>query len=185
MVAGGASELPSREVLLIHALLNHPWLIDDQCEEIAALDFTSNSLEELRNAILSVHATNNPLDRDAIRTHLNKLGLERLVLRAERAITHRSDRFAEPDAPEALVETGWRHAVALHGKQLSLTKALDAAKRAWDEDGSEEAQARIFELKRRLFFEEQDTESSAGAIPPPHSSTDQDPIDQPADKVNV
>jgi len=185
IVAGGASDLPTREVLLIQVLLNHPWLIDDQCEEIAELEFTSNSLRELRDGILSVHAVNNPLDRTALRTQLTKLGLDRLLIRAERAITHRSDRFAEPDADAALARTGWRHAVALHGKQLSLKRALDAAQRAWDEDGSEQAQARIFELKRRLFFEDQDTDLSAEAVSQPLPGYQANPGDVTPDPTST
>ncbi len=181
LVSGGAADLPSREVLLIKALLNHPWLIDDDCEEIVELYFTSNSLAELRDAILSVHASNNPLDRTLLRTQLTKLGLDRLVIRAERAITHRSDRFAEPDAEPPLVETGWRHALALHAKQLGLKRALDAAQRAWDEDGSEQAQARIFELKRQLFFEDQNTDQPSETIAQPNFSPENPPDDVTVD----
>ena len=49
---------------------------------------------------------------------------------AERAITHRSDKFAEPDADAAGVESGWRHAVALHESQVGLKRALEAAEQA-------------------------------------------------------
>ena len=37
IVAGGAVALPSREALLLRTLLNHPWLVEDHAEEIAAL----------------------------------------------------------------------------------------------------------------------------------------------------
>ena len=151
LVSGGSSEPSTREALLLHALLNHPWLIDDHCEEIAALEFTSNALTKLRDGILSAHASINPLDRSALRTHLSRSGLDHLVLRAERAITHKSDKFAEPEAEQADALQGWLHAVSLHVQQSGLHKALDAARRAWDEDGSEEALAQIFELKRSVL----------------------------------
>ena len=186
LVAGGGADLPPREVALIRTLLNHPWLIDDQCEEIAALEFASHSLSQLRDGILSVHASNNPLDRQTLHTQLSMLGLSRIAERTARALTHKSDRFAEPDAERTLVETGWRHAVTLHARQSSLKQALDAARRAWDEDGSEEAQAQIFELKRRLFLEDQETgaitatspdnENGSGNVSPPQETTESDTV---------
>ena len=44
IVAGGAVALPSREALLLRTLLNHPWLVEDHAEEIAALPLTSPAL---------------------------------------------------------------------------------------------------------------------------------------------
>jgi DNA primase len=68
---------------------------------------------------------------------------------AERAITHRSDKFAEPDADAAGVESGWEHAVALHQAQVGLKRALHAAERALHADPSEDDLARIVQLARQ------------------------------------
>ena len=69
---------------------------------------------------------------------------------AERAITHRSDKFAEPEAEAPDVEVGWRHAVALHETQVGLKRALAAAERDWQAAPTEEAWDRIAEIQRRL-----------------------------------
>jgi DNA primase len=68
----------------------------------------------------------------------------------DRATSHKSDRFAEPDAPRDEVEAGWRHALALQERQSGLTRSLQAAERAWHEDGSEEALARIVDIQRQM-----------------------------------
>ena len=69
---------------------------------------------------------------------------------AERAVAHKSDRFAEPDADRAEVEIGWRHTLALHERQVGLRRARDDAERDWHEDGSEAALGRIYERQRQL-----------------------------------
>lgn len=151
LVSGdGAAASPPREALLLRTLLNHPWLIEDHAEEIAALTLTSAPLARLRDAILSVQAIDNSLDRTTLRSQLSKTGLDKVMSLVERSLTHRSDRFAEPDAGNAEVEVGWRHALALHERQVGLKRSLEAAERAWHDGGDEAALARICEIQRQL-----------------------------------
>ena len=145
------SELvPAREALLAQTLLNHPWLIDEHSEEIAALPLCSGPVARLRDAILSTHALENALDSIRLRSQLSSSGLGRVIDLVERSVTHRSDRFAEPDAPRAEVEVGWRHTLALHERQVGLQKSLEAAVQAYHRDGSEDALARICEIQGLL-----------------------------------
>ena len=62
--------LPARETLLIATLLNHPWLLEARCEEVAELTLTSPPLARLRDALLELLARNVALDRGEIRTQL-------------------------------------------------------------------------------------------------------------------
>lgn len=141
---------PPREALLMKTLLNHPWLIDDNAEEIADMPLVSQPASKLRDAVLSMHGMDKLLDRTTLRTQLSKMGLDRVVDFVERSITHKGDRFAESDADRAEVEAGWRHTLALHGRQVGLQRSLAAAERAFHEDGNEAAQARIFEIQRLI-----------------------------------
>ncbi len=141
---------PPREALLVRTLLNHPWLIEEHSEEIAAMELTSSLIARLRHGILMAHAVDNSLDRSALRTQLSTSDLGKAVELVERSVTHRSDRFAEPEAPRAEVEAGWRHTLALHERQLGLQKSLDAAVSAWHRDGTEDALARICEIQGQL-----------------------------------
>jgi DNA primase len=150
LAQGGSLAVPSREALIMRAILNHPWLIDLDWERIASLSFASAPLQRLRNAILEVHASHNPLDRTTLQTQLTNLGLDKVVDLVERAVTHKSDKFAEPDADVAQVEVGWRDAISLHERQVGLRRALEAAERAWHDDGSAEAFARICDIRQQL-----------------------------------
>ncbi|HJU30935.1 MAG TPA: DNA primase [Hyphomicrobiaceae bacterium] len=149
-LAGRALPLPPREALLIRTLLNHPWLLEAHCEEVAELPLTSPPLASLRDAMLELLARNIALERGELRTQLSRLGAGKLVDMAERAITHRSDKFAEPEAEPSEVEMGWRHALALHTSQVSLKRALDAAVQEWQNDPSEEAWGRVAAIQDRL-----------------------------------
>jgi DNA primase len=150
LVANEATLPPQREALLIKVILNHPWLVDEQAEAIAALPFTSSALSRLRDAILSAHALDNSLDTETLRTHLNKSSDGKTLTVVERAVSHKCDRFAEPDAGRTEVEDGWRHALAMHERHVGLRRSLEAAEQAWIEDRSEVSFARICDLKRQL-----------------------------------
>ena len=71
---------------------------------------------------------------------------------AERTITHRSDRFAEPEASATEVEAGFRHILALHQRQDSLERMLKAAEEAWVRDCTQEAWERLSEIKHQIVL---------------------------------
>jgi DNA primase len=131
----------------MRALLNHPWLVDEHAEEIASVFFSSPALARLRDIVLELKGNDISLDSRLLRSQLEGLDVHRVVDLVERAITHRSDKFAEAEADRAEVEVGWRHTLALHERQVSLQRALEAAERAFQDEGSEEALARICEIQ--------------------------------------
>jgi DNA primase len=142
--------MPPREVLLVGALMNHPWLLEVHCEDIADLTLISPPLQRLKESVLALLAEGIPLDHDSVRTHLSASGLESVVAAVERAMAHTSDRFARPEAGASEAEAGWRHALALHLTQVALPLELERAERAWRVEQSEEAWERILELQDRL-----------------------------------
>lgn len=144
LVAHAESVMP-RDLLLLRTLINHPWLIADEAETIATLNFADPGLARLRDALLSLSVDENLLDTETLASHLSGLGLDPALALVLRAITHRGDKFAEPEADRAAVETGWHHAVALHHKD-ELRRELAAAEQVWHDEGSEDAFARICEL---------------------------------------
>ena len=148
-LAGRLSTVPTREALILKALINHPRLIEDHAERIAEMEFTAPALMGLRDAILAVLAEEIPLDSDSLRNHLSAIGLSHVVALVERAITHKGDRFAEPEADQEAVETGWCHAVALHEKQVGLLRDLVVAEQRWLAEQSEDAFQRLCEIKAR------------------------------------
>lgn len=150
LVAGEAVAPPYREALILYSVLNHPWLLDDDAERLAALPLTSSALSRLRDAILSILALDNSLDSAELRTQLSKTGYDGVLNLVERAITHKCDRFAQPAADRTEVEDGWRHALELHERHVGLMRSLEAAEHAYHEEGSEDALSRICEIKDLL-----------------------------------
>ena len=139
-----------REALILKTLLNHPWLIEQESEAVAELAFSSRGLAALRDEILSIHATTNSLDTATLRSQLTRTGVAKVVDLVARTVTHKSDRFAEPDACAADVETGWHHILALHRRQAGLEHLLKAAEEAWYRECTEDAEARLLDLKRQM-----------------------------------
>lgn len=150
LVAGLGSAASPREVLIVTALLNHPWLIEEDAEEIARIEFTSPRLERLRNAILSTHAGDISLDSTTLRSHLSADGWANDLQAIDRAASHKCDKFALAGAEHSDVESGWRDTLKLHERQLGLRKALEAAERSWHDESNEASFARIRELQQEL-----------------------------------
>jgi DNA primase len=148
-LAERAIPLPAREVLMVRTLLNHPWLLEARCEEVAEISFTSAPLAKLRDALLALLAQHPPLERPEMRTQLVQGGLGGIVAMAERASTHKSDRFAEADADRVEVAAGWGDLLAVHEVQVGRPRALQEAERAFSSDPSEENLGRITEAQQR------------------------------------
>ena len=134
---------------MLRTLLNHPWLIEDVAEEFAGLTFSHASLAGLRDELLAYVSDEKTLDRDELSAHLTNQGLSKVVALVERAITHKGDKFAEPEADRLAVEQGWRHIVGLQHRE-ELRRQMDVARRAFEDNGSEEAFSRIQELHAQL-----------------------------------
>jgi DNA primase len=137
-------------VLLVAALVNHPWLLESHCEDVAGLTLTSQPLQRLKEALLTLLADGTPLDHASVRSHLSGCGLDSVAAAVDRALAQTSDKFARPEAGAGEAESGWRHARALHEMQVALPMELKLAERAWRMEQSEEAWERIVELQDRL-----------------------------------
>lgn len=146
----GASETRSREALILRTLLNHPWLLEGYAESIAALGFRDRTFALLRDQMLNLHAGDKDLDSEALHTQLSRIDDGAALMQVARAITHRSDWFAEPGASRGDVETGWRQIVALHRRSAELERELAAAERAFQREESEQALARLYDIRKQL-----------------------------------
>lgn len=150
LLTDGYGRIPEREALLLQTLFNHSWLLEDYLEEVAGLSLESNAAKELRDALLELHAEQNPLDTKGLRTQLKEKGLSRELARQEQAITHKSDGFAEPGASHEDVKTGWQHLLALHCRRVVLQQEVEAAERAYKNSQTEDNESRLLELVREL-----------------------------------
>ena len=98
IVRGVRSVLPSREALILLAVVNQPWLLDTHAEELAALEFRHADGDRLRAAILDAASSEHPLTPAAMRAAIGARGLGALLARVEQSITHPSDWPARENA---------------------------------------------------------------------------------------
>jgi DNA primase len=150
-LVSGRTEIPSREALILRTLLNHPWLLEEHSEEIAAIQFHNRRLARLRDEMLNVTSGEKALDSAGLNAQLSLSECGAVVAQVERAITHKSDWFAEPGASRADVETGWRQILALHRRSVELGRELEAAQRAFQCEGSDSAFERLCDIRRQLL----------------------------------
>ena len=148
-VAPGTASHKYREALLLRTLANHPWLIEEVVEELAALDFQTTAFGLLRDALLNACADEKNLDTLSLRNHLESSGFAPNLEQTERMATNKCHAFAEPDADRVTVENGWRHTLSLH-QQQSLRDQLTEAEREYRQNLDEDALARILELQRLI-----------------------------------
>jgi len=149
IVRGGRTSLPPREVLILLAMLNHPWLLDNHSEEIANLEFMNADADRLRNAILEA-AAGHDSDTPALRAAIEKRKLSAVLARVETTLTHVADWPARPDAAKDDVAQWWNHIVTLHRKSLTLHKELKDAELALGNELNDENLAWLRDVQERL-----------------------------------
>ena len=108
---GHRAAIPRREALILQAALNHPWLLHDHLEELAAAEFRHADTQKLKGALIDVFAhrfrrrfwqpMTRPQDREqvaALAAELAKRGFTGLLERIQRTITTPSVWGARPNA---------------------------------------------------------------------------------------
>ncbi|NNF80625.1 MAG: DNA primase [Rhizobiales bacterium] len=139
-----------REQLLLLALVNHPYLVEEKLDLVAGLEFSNQDLDSLRREILDVAALQVPLETALLRDHLAQRGYSKILGQLDAGLSHKSDWFVQVDAAKADVETGWSQLVVLHMKALMLNKELMAAELALAEEATEENLAALNEVREQL-----------------------------------
>jgi DNA primase len=135
IVRGYRTALPPREALLLVAVVNHPWLLEQDAEDFATLEFLNPDAGRLRQVVLDVVTAEGltgdlASDPAQLRAAIAARGLGAVLARVEAAITHGSDWPASPGASPEDVSNWWTQIVALHRKQHTLNKELKDAERA-------------------------------------------------------
>jgi DNA primase len=150
MIRGSKSAMPSREALILLAVIQHPFLLESHAEEFAELEFVHPDADLLRRAILEAGTDEAAVDSKALEGALVRRGLEKELGRLKIAITHTSDWPAREGAAEDDVAQWWTHVVTLHRKKRTLNKELKEAERALGEELSEANLAWIRDVQGRL-----------------------------------
>jgi DNA primase len=150
LARGVRTVLPTREALILLAVVNNPWLLETHAEDLAALEFRHPDGDRLRRAILDAAACHVPLTPSSLRAAISERDLGAVLARVEGSITHPSDWPAREGAAEEDVNLWWTHVVSLHHKSRTLHKELKDAELALGDAPSEENLAWLRDVQARL-----------------------------------
>jgi DNA primase len=160
---GHRAAIPRSEALILQAAINHPWLLHEHLEELAAAEFRHADTQKLKGALIDVFAhhfaedfakqsgeSGAEAERAALAGELTRRGFTDLLKRIERTITTPSVWGAQPQAAPADVLVTWKQLIALHRQWHSLTRELKDAETALGQDNTEANYARLRDVKARL-----------------------------------
>jgi DNA primase len=145
-----------REALILQCLINHPWLLHDHLEEIAALELAHPEAHKLRAGIIAAfandhHPSPDPSEQaDKMHADLERSGFSQILQRVERAITTAAVWGARPGAAREDVLSTWHQLVVLHQKTHALLREKKDAELALGEDPSEANMAWLKDVGLRL-----------------------------------
>jgi DNA primase len=156
IMRGQRSAMSRREALILQSLINHPWLLHDHLEEVAALELAHGEANKLRAGIIAAFANDHHHSPDVeeqaekMRADLEARGLGEILQRVERAITTSAVWAARPGAAREDVLATWQQLVVLHQKTHALLREKKDAELALGEEPSEANLAWLKDVSARL-----------------------------------
>jgi DNA primase len=156
IMRGQRSAMSRREALILQCLINHPWLLHDHLEEVAALELAHPEVHKLRAGIIAAfandhHQSPEPSEQsEKMRDDLAAGGFSQVLQRVEGAITTQAVWGAQPAAAREDVLSTWHQLVSLHRQWHSLLRELKDAELALGEEASEANLAWLRDVKARM-----------------------------------
>ncbi|MFD1199415.1 DNA primase [Brucella gallinifaecis] len=148
MVKGRNASL--RETAIVLMLLNHPRLIEDDFEAIAALDLEHEALKVLHFAMLDVLASGRVEDGYAMRKALVAAGHGELIETLEAVVRRTREWTATAQAAEDDVREALKQALHLHQRARTLHRELRAVEASLDSDETGEVFARLIDIQKQI-----------------------------------
>lgn len=156
IMRGQRSAMSRREALILQSLINHPWLLHDHLEEVAALELAHPEANKLRAGIIAAFANDHHHSPDAeeqaekMRADLEARGLVEVLQRVERAITTSAVWAAKPGAAREDVLATWQQLVVLHQKTHALLREKKDAELALGDEPTDANMAWLKDVSARL-----------------------------------
>jgi len=156
IMRGQRSSLSRREALILQCLINHPWLLHEHLEEVAALELAHGEAHKLRAGIIAAfandhHHSPDPSEQaEKMRADLDKAGFSQVLQRVDRSITTGAVWGARPGAAREDVLSTWHQLVVLHQKTHALLREKKDAELALGEEPSEANMAWLRDVGLRL-----------------------------------
>ena len=139
------------ETQFIMAILRYPWLLDEHLEEIASLHLGDAGCCRIRDAMLTIHQTEELLDNEKLLQHLSRAGYGAELERLERACAHRDDPQFPSGANKEQVMEHWRRVMMLHG-EAGVVRSLREAESDYVSDQTNENLSKLLALKQQVEF---------------------------------
>ena len=120
-----------RREILVRMLLQHPFLMGEASEEIAAIDFPEPELDRLRREILQVEVLQPGLDASGLRQHLERCGFGSTL---DGLLSPSFDHagFLAREGDEDAVRQGWLHVLRMIREEVRSERATAAEALAQD-----------------------------------------------------
>jgi DNA primase len=156
IMRGQRSAMSRREALILQSLINHPWLLHEHLEEIAALELAHPEAHKLRAGIIAAfahdhHQSPEPSEQsEKMRADLAAGGFSQVLQRVEGAITTSAVWGTQAGAAREDVLSTWHQLVSLHRQWHSLLRELKDAELALGDEASEANLAWLRDVKARL-----------------------------------
>jgi len=156
IMPGRRSTISRREALILQSLINHPWLLDEHLEEVAALELAHPEAHRLRAAIMAAfagdhHQAADPAEQsDKLRGGLASGGFSKVLQMVEATITTSAVWGVQSGAAREDVLSTWHQLVTLHRQWHSLLRELKDAELALAEEPSEANMGWLRDVKARL-----------------------------------
>jgi DNA primase len=156
IMRGQRSAISRREALILQSLINHPWLLHDHLEEVAALELAHPEAHKLRAGIIAAfahdhhHGPEPSGQSEKMRADLAAGGFSQSLQRVELAITTAAVWGAKAQAAREDVLSTWHQLVSLHRQWHSLLRELKDAELALGDEASEANLAWLRDVKARL-----------------------------------
>ncbi len=156
IMRGQRSAMSRREALILQSLINHPWLLHDHLEEVAALELAHPEANKLRAGIIAAFANDHHHSPDVeeqaekMRADLEARGLNEILQRVERAITTSAVWGSKPGAAREDVLATWQQLVVLHQKTHALLRERKDAELALGDEPTDANMAWLKDVSARL-----------------------------------
>jgi len=156
IMRGQRSAMSRREALILQSLINHPSLLHDHLEQVAALELAHPEANKLRAGIIAAFAGDHHHSPDAeeqaekMRADLESRGFSQILQRVGNAITTQAVWGVQVGAAREDVLSTWQQLVALHQKTHALLREKKDAELALGEEPSEANLAWLKDVSARL-----------------------------------
>ncbi len=154
---GVKPEVSPRECLILLILINHPSLLAEHIEDLAALEFESPDANELRDLMVRC-ASNSPEERFgneqsaslALNEAIDEAGLTRFLAKLKAMDAHANLWSVRSEAAAADAAVTLRQVLSLHRRVWALNRELREIVGRLAEDPSDEETARLAEIQTEL-----------------------------------